>query len=134
MARALAVLVGCTLLGCQETQVPTGRDSSNAGPVASDSRPAQASTTATGVSGGTSAPSSADAGLAAPVADAEKACVDGWLAAHKLNTYGDPPGTMYPGGTPLFDERTGQRRDRLEYARGKNPALLKACAQGKDGG
>ena len=35
---------------------------------------------------------------------------------------------MYPGGTPLFNESTGARRDRLEYARSKNPELAKACA------
>ena len=108
MARALAVLVCCAWFGCQGS---SGRDSSNAGP-----------------------PAAADAGAAAEPSDPAKTCVDGWLAAHKLNTYGDPAGTMYPGGTPLFDERTGQRRDRLEYARSKNPALGKACASGKDGG
>ena len=131
MARALALLVCCAWFGCQES---SGRDSSNAGPTAADSRPAAAaaSPSATGTSGGPG--TSADAGAPAEAADPAKSCIDGWLAAHKLNTYGDPAGTMYPGGTPLFDERTGQRRDRLEYARSKNPALGKACAPGKDGG
>ena len=32
-----------------------------------------------------------------------------------LNEYGDPKGTMYAGGTPLFDERTGATIDRYEY-------------------
>ncbi|MDP3963860.1 MAG: hypothetical protein Q8Q39_05185 [bacterium] len=31
-----------------------------------------------------------------------------WLAAENLNEYGDPQGTFYAGGTPLFDEKTGE--------------------------
>jgi hypothetical protein len=73
----------------------------------------------------------------APAADAgvAQSCEDRWLAAHNLNEYGDPQGTMYTGGTPLFDERTGQRKDRMEYVRGKQPELARACGGGgKDGG
>src|SRR5258706_447546 len=41
---------------------------------------------------------------AAPDAQAAS-CVERWLAERDLNQYGDPAGTMYTGGTPLFDER-----------------------------
>jgi hypothetical protein len=67
-----------------------------------------------------------DAGAAAAPSPAE-ACADRWLAEQKLNPFGDPPETNYPGGTPLFDERTGQRKTRLEHLFGKHPALQAAC-------
>ena len=56
-------------------------------------------------------------------------CVERWLAARELNQYGDPVGTMYTGGTPLFDERTGQTTDRLEHLVRKHPQLQQACPQ-----
>jgi hypothetical protein len=34
---------------------------------------------------------------------------------------------MYTGGTPLFDERTGQTTDRMEYLLRKHPDLKQAC-------
>lgn len=66
------------------------------------------------------------AGAGGSAAAVEK-CVDGWLAERKLNRFGDPEDTMYAGGTPLFDERTGQRRDRLEYVMKKHPVLRDTC-------
>jgi len=48
--------------------------------------------------------------------------IDSWLEAHNLNEFGDPHGSMYAGGTPLFDERTGKATDRLEYLMKKFPA------------
>ena len=56
-------------------------------------------------------------------------CVDAWLEQHHLDRYGNPEGTMYAGGTPLFDERTGQRRDRLSYVFSKQPESQSACAR-----
>ena len=50
-----------------------------------------------------------------------------WLAQRDLNQYGDPVGTMYTGGTPLFDERTGQTTDRLQHLVRKHPELQQAC-------
>ncbi|HEY3448550.1 MAG TPA: hypothetical protein VGK67_19495 [Myxococcales bacterium] len=47
--------------------------------------------------------------------------LDRWLEEHGLNRYGDRPGTSYTGGTPLFDERTGQTEDREEHVRKKHP-------------
>jgi hypothetical protein len=58
---------------------------------------------------------------------AEEECVDQWLAARKLDPYGNPLGTMYAGGTPLFDERTGEHVDRLAYVYRRQPLAREAC-------
>src|SRR3989442_7139145 len=58
----------------------------------------------------------------------EEKCVDRWLAERKLDPYGSPEGTMYAGGTPLFNEATGRRIDRLDYIYRKHPAAKAACA------
>jgi hypothetical protein len=57
-----------------------------------------------------------------------EACVDQWLKERGLNQYGDPPDTLYAGGTPLFDEETGERTDRLEYVFKRHPELRERCA------
>jgi hypothetical protein len=59
--------------------------------------------------------------------DAGLPCVDPWLAEHHLNEYGDPAGTMYAGGSPLFDEKTGTRKSRLQVLLAKQPELAHAC-------
>ncbi len=65
--------------------------------------------------------------LAAPTqapandATANLAKADAWLTAQQLNQYGDRADTVYPGGTPLFNEATGQRTDRYEYLKAKFP-------------
>ncbi|MGA9521581.1 MAG: hypothetical protein WBV82_08965 [Myxococcaceae bacterium] len=59
-----------------------------------------------------------------------EACVDAWLNERKLDSYGHPEGTMYTGGTPLFDERTGEQKDRLEYVFGRHPEARAACTPG----
>ncbi|MFB1479080.1 hypothetical protein [Corallococcus sp. RDP092CA] len=56
-----------------------------------------------------------------------EACVDGWLKSHNLDRFGNAKGTMYAGGTPLFDERTGQNTDRLDYILAHQPEAKKAC-------
>jgi len=61
----------------------------------------------------------------------EEKCLDRWLAERKLDPYGMPEGTMYAGGTPLFDEATGRRIDRLEYVYRKHPEAKTACASAK---
>lgn len=58
---------------------------------------------------------------------AEEACVDGWLKERGLDPYGSPEGTIYAGGTPLFDERTGQSTGRLEYVYRQHPLARQAC-------
>lgn len=47
--------------------------------------------------------------------------IDAWLEQNDLNTYGDPIGTMYMGGSPLFDETTGTSTPRLQYLMEKFP-------------
>src|SRR3982751_23774 len=54
-------------------------------------------------------------------------CIDLWLAQRDLNQFGDPAGTMYTGGTPLFDERTGQTTNRIDSLLRKHPELQQAC-------
>jgi hypothetical protein len=65
---------------------------------------------------------------ASAVADAGAvSCIDLWLAQRDLNQFGDPVGTMYAGGTPLFDERTGRTTNRIDYLLRKHPDLQQAC-------
>jgi hypothetical protein len=66
-----------------------------------------------------------DAGAAA--ANSPESCVDAWLSARKLDTYGHPEGTMYAGGTPLFDEKTGETTDRITYLLARHPDLKTVC-------
>jgi hypothetical protein len=62
----------------------------------------------------------------------EGSCLDRELAARGLNAFGDPQGTMYAGGTPLFDERTGASIPREQYVFSRHPELASAC--GSDAG
>ena len=54
-----------------------------------------------------------------------KAIIDGWILGKGLNEYGDPIGTGYIGGTPLFNEATGEKIDKYEYILSKHPELIK---------
>jgi hypothetical protein len=38
-----------------------------------------------------------------------------------INKYGDPSGTIYGGGTPLFNEVTGQRMSIHDYVKMRHP-------------
>lgn len=58
---------------------------------------------------------------------AELACVDRWLEAKQFDRYGSPAGTMYAGGTPLFDERTGTSTNRLDFVYGRHAEAKAAC-------
>ena len=49
------------------------------------------------------------------VPDDEKRDIDTWVLSNDLDEVGNPRGTMYTGGTPLFDESSGRRVDRYEY-------------------
>ncbi|NVI97821.1 hypothetical protein HV824_06765 [Myxococcus sp. AM009] len=69
-----------------------------------------------------------DAGTGGTARAAREACVDAWLQKQGLDAYGNPQGTMYAGGTPLFDERTGERTDRLEFIFKSKPEARQACA------
>ena len=65
----------------------------------------------------------AAAAAAADLSDEQKKALDAALQQRGLNEYGDPPGTMYMGGTPLFDESTGPSIDRYDYVLKKHPDL-----------
>ena len=45
----------------------------------------------------------------------QKKSIDDQIKKLNLNEFGDPKGTMYAGGTPLFNEMTGQTTDRYDY-------------------
>jgi hypothetical protein len=57
------------------------------------------------------------------VSSDEKRLIDRWLQAHSdsLNMYGDPKETAYTGGTPLFNESTGQQMSKYDYIVSKHP-------------
>ena len=67
----------------------------------------------------------------APKPPAPQSCLDRELAARGLNSFGDPPDTAYPGGTPLFNEATGKSTDRAAYIFARHPEIGLAC-QGRD--
>jgi len=45
----------------------------------------------------------------------DKDKIDKWIEDNNLNRYGDAMGALYTGGTPLFNEETGESLDRYEY-------------------
>jgi len=53
----------------------------------------------------------------------QKEKIDKWLEEKKLNRYGDPAETVYTGGTPLFNETTGESVDRYDYILKNHPEL-----------
>ena len=55
----------------------------------------------------------------------KKNIIDQWIIDNDLNRYGDPKGTAYMGGTPLFDEKTGRHIDRYEYIYLRHPEVRK---------
>lgn len=67
-------------------------------------------------------------------ADTVEACVDRWLESRALDRYGHEQGTVYAGGTPLFNEATGESRDRMDYVFERHPEAREACATSGDGG
>lgn len=51
----------------------------------------------------------------------EKQRIDIWIRKNSLNKFGDLKDTVYAGGTPLFDEKTGKVTDLYEYIIQKHP-------------
>lgn len=51
----------------------------------------------------------------------EKRAMDAWIHTNGLNKFGDAPTTVYLGGTPLFNEKTGETIDRYEYILRRHP-------------
>ena len=58
--------------------------------------------------------------------EATKKRIDRWIKDNHRNPYGDSKDTMYAGGTPLFDERSGKTHDRYEYVLERHPELKQA--------
>ena len=77
----------------------------------------------------TSSPPPGGTGTSPPASSlaAETSCVDAWLEKNKMDQYGNAAGTMYMGGTPLFDEASGKSVDRLEYIYKNHPDAKAAC-------
>jgi hypothetical protein len=63
----------------------------------------------------------------APPPVAAESCLDRQLTAKGLNPFGDPPDTVYAGGTPLFDEKTGRSTPREQYVFSRHPEIARAC-------
>ena len=74
-------------------------------------------------------PRAAPPDAAAPPAihETQDECLRRLLLQSGLNPYGDPPGTMYSGGSPLFDEATGQRTALRDYVNARHPELVRRC-------
>jgi hypothetical protein len=58
-----------------------------------------------------------------PIDEETKRRIDKWIRESGLNEFGDPKGTVYTGGTPLFNEMTGRTLDRYEYILRRHPEL-----------
>ena len=59
-----------------------------------------------------------------PVDQATKTKIDEWIKKTGRNQFGDPQGTVYAGGNPLFDERKPDPpKDRYEYILSQHPEL-----------
>ncbi len=65
-----------------------------------------------------------DSATSTEITEAQKRKIDDWLDEKGLNRYGDDKNAMYKGGTPLFDEETGEAIDRYDYILSRYPNLL----------
>lgn len=66
---------------------------------------------------------------AAALTENQKSFIDRALVERGLNIYGDPEGTVYAGGCPLFDEANGQSVDRHEFVLKQHPDLLEGFVE-----
>jgi hypothetical protein len=131
---SLLLISGCRSTGetrdKEDASTPSSGSSSVPSPTINEALKAAKETANKGGdagSGSTSGGSTA-ATLSPAERQAQENCVDKWLKEKKLDRYGNAEGTMYAGGTPLFDERTGESRDRLDYVYERQPEARKACA------
>jgi hypothetical protein len=115
------LMLAGTLLACPKEKATMGRPETSP-PASSPASPAPPS-----------AASAARSSTPSGAREREEACVDRWLSERKLDRYGSAEGTMYAGGTPLFDERTGEQVDRLDHIYRKHPDARAACAPGTGG-
>jgi len=54
----------------------------------------------------------------------QKEKIDEFIKEKGFNRYGDTSGTVYTGGTPLFNEATGESIDRFEYILKAHPEFF----------
>ncbi|MEK7627568.1 MAG: hypothetical protein AAB397_03220 [Patescibacteria group bacterium] len=47
--------------------------------------------------------------------------IEKWIKNNDLNKYGDPADSFYIGGTPLFNEATGETMSRFDYIAKQHP-------------
>ena len=59
--------------------------------------------------------------------EAQEACVNRWLQAHGLDSFGSPQGTVYLCGSPLFDEATGRNTTRQAFLAAHHPEAFRSC-------
>ena len=52
-----------------------------------------------------------------------------WLQENGYNRYGDSRDAIYTGGTPLFNEKTGEKINRYDYILKKFPNILERIEQ-----
>lgn len=65
----------------------------------------------------------------------DESCLEREGKAHGTNRFGDPAGTVYAGGSPLLDERTGATTALDEYVRVHHSDLYLRCRRSSaDGG
>jgi hypothetical protein len=62
-------------------------------------------------------------GIPMSIDERTKLKIEKWIKDKRRNPYGDAQNTMYAGGTPLFDERSGKTKDKYEYILEKHPEL-----------
>jgi hypothetical protein len=74
---------------------------------------------------------SSAANLSPAERQAQETCLDKWLQDKKMDRYGHAEGTMYAGGSPLFNEMTGESKDRLDYVYQRQPEAKKLCTSPK---
>lgn len=55
------------------------------------------------------------------IPEPEKAKIEDWIERNDLNRYGDSKDRIYRGGTPLFNEGTGESLDRYKYILKNHP-------------
>ena len=73
------------------------------------------------------APAAKPTHASARPSETEDSCVDEWLTAHKLDSFGNPEGSDYKHGTPLMDEVNGQAVNRFDYVYAHHPEAKQAC-------
>jgi len=57
------------------------------------------------------------------ITDEDAQTIEDYLKDTGLNKFGDPENTVYTGGSPLFNEQTGEAINRYDYILEHNPDL-----------